>query len=64
MAAIEEYSEGRVLAGYCRQKEPLNSPRRIPVATMKCLAYIFALPKPGKFILVDSGKAAFWDVQA
>jgi len=51
------------LAGYCHQKEPLNSPRRIPVATMKCLVYS-ALPKPGKFILVDSGKAAFWDVQA
>jgi hypothetical protein len=49
------------MAGYCHQKEPLNSPRRIPVATMKCLS---ALPKPGKFILVDSGKAAFWDVQA
>ena len=37
---------------------------RLPVATMKCLVYTYALPKPGKFILVDSGKAAFWDVQA
>jgi hypothetical protein len=52
------------MAGYCHHKGPLNSPRRIPVATMKCLVYTFALPKPGKFILVDSGKAAFWDVQA
>jgi hypothetical protein len=57
-------SKRPVVAGYCHHKEPLNSLRRRPVATMKCLVYTFALPKPGKFILVDSGKAAFWDVQA